>query len=288
MFSFCCIALSHNSSSQDFSGMQSVEFNTEYTPSIGEKIYIVKEEGKTVKKIPGTINGIKKNRDNSTYFLVEFSETPSQGAPVFLDSKVIAMVYRQSATGDLYEAIPVRVVLDFAKNLKISPSDTKTSKSNSQEKAAENETSEIKKYIESRDYDKAVKIIQEGLKQEPDNPHLHAWLGVVMLEKGNAKEAAAEFKKAVAVEPSNADFYNGLGYAQLSAGSFGDAASSFREAVKLNPKHADAHYGLGTAYVNLGDTKLATKEYTILKDINEKMADSLFDLILRGGSSGTK
>ncbi|MBI5204171.1 MAG: tetratricopeptide repeat protein [Nitrospirae bacterium] len=268
---------------------QSPVFNSDYAASIGEKVYTFRTDGETVKKVDGVISGIKKNRDDTTYMLIEFEEAPVPGAPLFFDSKVIGMVYRQAQTGSLFEVMPLKVILDFTKNLQSARPGEKSAGSENQEKTSSGDNiSAVRGYIEARDYDKALKILQDALKKEPDSPELHGWMGIAMLEMGNARQAAQEFRKAIAIEPGSADFHNGLGYAMLAMESLNDAVASFKEAVRINPKHADAHYGLGTAYVNLGEIKLATKEYVILKDMDSKMADRLFQLIMRRGSPETE
>lgn len=277
-----------SSFSQDISTTQPLEFNTDYVAPIGEKIYTLKTDGATIKKVQGVISGIKKNRDNTIYMLVEFQERPLPGAPVFFDSKVIGMVYRQSTAGDLFEAMPVKVILDFMENLNLPVLNVKTSKGDNQGEPSEDKISTVKGYIEARDYDKAVKILQDALEKDADNAELRGWLGIAMIEMGNATQAAIEFKKAIAIEPNNADFHNGLGYAMLAAGSLDKAITSFKEAIRINPRHADAHYGIGRAYINLGEIKLATKEYMTLKDIDNKAADRLFQLIMRKDNHETE
>lgn len=277
-----------SSFSQDISTTQPLEFNTDYVAPIGEKIYTIKTDGATIKKVQGVISGIKKNRDNTIYMLVEFQERPLPRAPVFFNSKVIGMVYRQSTAGDLFEAMPVKVILDFMENLNLPVLNVKTSKGDNQGEHPEDKISKVKGYIEARDYDKAVKILQDALEKDADNAELHGWLGIAMMEMGNATQAAIEFKKAIAIEPNNADFHNGLGYAKLAAGSLDEAITSFKEAIRINPRHADAHYGIGRAYINLGEIKLATKEYMTLKDIDNKAADRLFQLIMRKDNHETE
>jgi len=277
-----------NSYAQDIQNTQPPEFNTDYAASIDEKIYTLKTEGAAIKKIPGVIRGIKKNRDNTTYMLIELEETPLIGAPVFLDGRVIGMVYRQSTAGDLFEAMPVKVILDFMNNLNIPLPNVMASKGDTRGKVPEDKILTIRGYIEARNYDKAVNVLQDALDKDPNSAELHGWMGIVLMEMGDARQSAAEFKKAIVIEPNSADFHNGLGYAMLATGNFDEAVTSFKEAIRIDPKHADAHYGIGTAYVNLGEIRLATKEYTLLKEINDKMADNLFNLILRGGKSETE
>ncbi|MEK7196777.1 MAG: hypothetical protein AAB151_03825, partial [Nitrospirota bacterium] len=59
-----------NSCFPDVLDTQSPVFNSDYAASIGEKVYTFKTDGETVKKIDGVINGIKKNRDDTTYMLI--------------------------------------------------------------------------------------------------------------------------------------------------------------------------------------------------------------------------
>ncbi|TAL25629.1 MAG: tetratricopeptide repeat protein [Nitrospirae bacterium] len=289
LFLFSQTAWFETSCFPDVLDTQSPAFNSDYAASIGEKVYTVKTEGETSKKIDGVINGIKKNLDNTAYMLIEFREKPLPGAPVFFDDKVIGMVYRQSQTGDLFEVMPVNVILAFAKNLQRAFPDAKRPGDDAQGKTvAEDNISIVKGYIEAQNYDKAVKILRDALKKEPDNAELHGWMGIAMLEMGDAGQAVLEFKRALSIEPGSADFHNGLGYAMLAMESLDEAVVSFKQAILLNPKHADAHYGLGTAYVNLGEIKLATKEYVLLKDMDGKMADRLFQLIMRRGGTETE
>ncbi len=288
MFFLSQVAWFKDSYPQDVINTKSPEFNTDYVASIADKIYTLKTEGTTIKKIQGVVSGIKKNRDNTVYMLVEFEEKPLPGTPVFFDNKVVGMVYRQSTAGDLFEAMPVKVILDFMKNLNLPALDVKSPKGDSQVKFFEDKISTVRGYIKAHDYDKAVEILRDALKKDMGNAELHGWMGIAMMEMGNAREAAIEFKKAIAIEPDSADFHNGLGYAMLATGSFDEAIISFKEAIRINPKHADAHYGIGTSYVNIGEIKLATKEYMILKDMNTKMADTLFDLIIKGGKPETE
>ena len=272
-----------NSCFSDVLDTQSPLFNSDYAASVGEKVYTFRTDGETVKKVDGVISGIKKNRDDTTYMLIEFQEAPVPGAPLFFDSKIIGIVYRQSQTGNLFEVMPVKVILDFTKNIQSARPAEKRIKSDNQDNI-----SSVRGYIEARDYDKALKILRDALKKEPDNAELHGWMGIAMVEMGNAGQAALEFRKAIAIEPGSADFHNGLGYAMLAMESVDEAVVSFKEAVRINPKHADAHYGLGNAYVNLGEIKLATKEYVKLKDMDTKMADRLFQLIMRRGNPETE
>lgn len=70
-------------------------------------------------------------------------------------------------------------------------------------------------------------------------------------QKGRHEEAAAEWRRALALDPSNAKARTNLGIALWSGGARDAAIAEFQQAVQLNPKYAEAHNNLGVAFVQM-------------------------------------
>ena len=73
----------------------------------------------------------------------------------------------------------------------------------------------------------------------------HLNIGNVMVRRGHAREAFAEFQTAVRLQPDLAQAHNNLGCLLSGAGKPAEAAAEFREALKWKPEYADAMNNLG-------------------------------------------
>ena len=78
--------------------------------------------------------------------------------------------------------------------------------------------------------------------------------GIALEEKGKAKEAIEEYKKAIAAYPYYAVSYSNLGNAQSDLHRYPEAVENYKRAVKLAPDFAGA-------YSNMADALLKQKNY---------------------------
>jgi tetratricopeptide (TPR) repeat protein len=91
----------------------------------------------------------------------------------------------------------------------------------------------------------------------PDDPWLHEVTdllqgavayenrGVRALDAGQWAEAAANFRKAIALQPDRSSLHHQLGTALAMTGDPRGAFAEFQEAVRLDPASAKAHFSLG-------------------------------------------
>ncbi len=73
-------------------------------------------------------------------------------------------------------------------------------------------------------------------------------LGRVLVEKGDADKAEAEFKQALMVDPLNAEAHRGLGEVERSRKHWPEAEALFKKAIELRPKNWDLRLTLGNFY----------------------------------------
>jgi tetratricopeptide (TPR) repeat protein len=73
-----------------------------------------------------------------------------------------------------------------------------------------------------------------------------------LYERGQYREAAAEYRHAIDLDPSWAPPYLGLGNANRALGDTTGAISAYEQAVAISPEYAEAQIGLGEVLMDLG------------------------------------
>lgn len=116
----------------------------------------------------------------------------------------------------------------------------------------------------------------------------HLRQGRAFLQSHDYQRAVKAFGQAVRLNPGNSEAQKGLGTAYLKMGS-GDAATdleivdhavaAFREVLRLTPGSAETRYQLGISYLILFDKKSALAEYGALKDLDAGLAEQLHSRI---------
>jgi Flp pilus assembly protein TadD len=144
-------------------------------------------------------------------------------------------------------------------------------------------------------YETATPLLQEGINEDPNNPHLHRLLGVVLRDRGvfeQAREelelswqlapyvpdtaaalgvlfdstqrpAAAEIwhRRAIDLAPRKGELYNNLGFSLYLQGRDAEAMVTLREGLRHNPNQARAFNNLGFTYFRLHERELAMKSF---------------------------
>ena len=111
------------------------------------------------------------------------------------------------------------------------------------------------------DADEAIANYREALAMDSSNSGWEAELGVLLFGKGLTVEALEHLNKAVELEPDSAEAHNKLGAALVKTGQAGEAVSHLERAVALKPDSAEYHFQLGYAQAQGGDLPDATAQY---------------------------
>ena len=178
-------------------------------------------------------------------------------------------------------------------------------------------TTEIDKYsmgialMEEGDYEKALPILQEAVKENPRhaeayfqlgccdsglgrhieaveaykqaiemNPRLaeaYSWLSAAYLNLGHHQEAIDSLKQAIRVKPDLAITYYNLGSTYFTLGRYSEAVEPLCKATRIEPNHARAHYYLGLTYRKLKYGNSAFYEYEILSKLDHDLARQLIN-----------
>jgi tetratricopeptide (TPR) repeat protein len=117
-------------------------------------------------------------------------------------------------------------------------------------------------------YDDAIKAYQTITVIAAASPQIaasaHVAAGNIFMMMGRFEEAAAAYRKAVALDANSAEAINNLGEALGEMKQFQPALQAFQKAVALDPKYLKARYNMGVTYDRLGQMKYAEFIYRIL------------------------
>jgi tetratricopeptide (TPR) repeat protein len=100
--------------------------------------------------------------------------------------------------------------------------------------------------MKSGQSEEALANFEKALAVAPDDASLWTNKGVVLGKLGKTAESQEAFKKAAALNPAAAaqNFYN-LGATLVNAGQAKDAAAAFRQAIAADSNYSEAYYQLG-------------------------------------------
>src|SRR6516165_1821203 len=88
------------------------------------------------------------------------------------------------------------------------------------------------------DFASAIDLIGEAVRLTDAAP-CHFNLARALEDAGRLEEAAARYRKTIALWPGNADAHANLGNLLQGLGELGEAAASFRRAIALEPGFAE-------------------------------------------------
>jgi tetratricopeptide (TPR) repeat protein len=92
----------------------------------------------------------------------------------------------------------------------------------------------------------AASSYQAALAEDPDRHEALHYLGLLALQQGDARSAAALVARAVAIRPEVASYHATVGEAYWALGQPSRAIASYRESLRLFPDNAEALSNLGS------------------------------------------
>ncbi|MFH1073526.1 MAG: DUF2723 domain-containing protein, partial [Candidatus Firestonebacteria bacterium] len=106
-------------------------------------------------------------------------------------------------------------------------------------------------YIEDKDFEKALPVLEKLFRQYPGNSDLYVSLGLACEKQGKLKEAEKIYKSVLLSAPGNPYARVNLGNIYINKNMAGAAAREYELALNYNPGLTDACYNLGVAYFRL-------------------------------------
>jgi len=122
-------------------------------------------------------------------------------------------------------------------------------------------------YYQMKEPDKALKLIDALLADQPNNPYLWELKGQVLFEYGRAKEAEAPQRKSVELKPNAPLLRINLGQTLIASddkAKVAEGVAELRKSLTMEDDNAEAWRQLAEAYDKLGQdgmARLATAEF---------------------------
>ena len=128
-------------------------------------------------------------------------------------------------------------------------------------------------YLEAGDYDKAEQEFRTEAQLVPGSAVAAFKLGLVLLNRGKAKDAVAELSRSNTLQPGIPETLMQLAKAMTATGNLGGAVVCLEELIKgdADPKlYEAAHFQLAQAYRRLGRTEDAERELRRFRELRDK------------------
>jgi len=107
----------------------------------------------------------------------------------------------------------------------------------------------------------AAVAFEKALEIQPGFAMAHRDLGMILLQKGQYKEAVAHLEQAAELGLAHAKLYNFLGIAYSRTGRYQDAVKVYTKALDKEPDFAEAHLNLSYVYEKLNRPQSARVQY---------------------------
>jgi tetratricopeptide (TPR) repeat protein len=101
------------------------------------------------------------------------------------------------------------------------------------------------KHMRNNEYDEAVDVISDVIKDEPENPDHRRFRAELYRMAGKIKKARADYQNVIELSPDSGVGYNGLAEVYLQDGEYQEALGYAQKALELEPDYWVAPYNLG-------------------------------------------
>ncbi|MFN8311019.1 MAG: tetratricopeptide repeat protein [Chitinophagales bacterium] len=115
------------------------------------------------------------------------------------------------------------------------------------------------------DYDLALKVFREVLKEDPKNAAAHYEVASLLFGSGKFSEALEEAQQACKLEPSNKWYLDLLANGYLKQANTKEAIKVYEQLIKANPTEPEHYFDLAYLYMQTNQPDLAVKTYDQLE-----------------------
>ena len=115
----------------------------------------------------------------------------------------------------------------------------------------------------------ALAEIEEAMQVNPDDSRSLVSLGALRVQTGEAKEAEAAFRQAIALEPTAVEAHLALANYLWASGRPAEAEQSLKQALSIDPQHLLANRMLGVLYMATGRQKEAEQPLRVVAEVSK-------------------
>ncbi len=124
------------------------------------------------------------------------------------------------------------------------------------------------KYLNRKDYDRAIAEFNRVLGFNPKNKMATIKLGHVYLQQKKYSEAIRQFDHALEIDPESIDPHEGLGFCYFEQGRVEEAREKFNYVLNFAPDNEHGRFGLGLCYQQNEKFDEAIEEFDRVLKIN--------------------
>lgn len=128
------------------------------------------------------------------------------------------------------------------------------------------------------DYRTAERLYRKLIKDFPQQPKLHFWLGSALARQGKPKAAIRSIETSLVLDPNDHQAINALGGAYHDLGDFQTAVGYFHRALARQPDYPEALNNLGAALKELGQRQDSAQCFQKALTLAPDMAGAAYNL----------
>jgi tetratricopeptide (TPR) repeat protein len=121
------------------------------------------------------------------------------------------------------------------------------------------------------DFPGAIDAFTRAVSADPNDPAMHRFLAIALVQLDRTGEALAEFVAALLIDPRDAEAHAGIGLIHLNAGRPADAVDVLRRATDLSPTNTETRYAFATALERVGRTQEAAQHFAVVEQAQRQM-----------------
>ena len=126
---------------------------------------------------------------------------------------------------------------------------------------ANDQVQSITSALRSREFERALQLLQPALQNSPNNAQLWMLRGLAFSGKGDSKAALASYQHALSISPDYLPALEGAAQIEYEAGS-ADAIPLLEHVLKIRPNDVTSHAMLAVLAEKKGDCALAVRHFS--------------------------
>jgi tetratricopeptide (TPR) repeat protein len=103
--------------------------------------------------------------------------------------------------------------------------------------------------------------LREALRASPNHADMHYRLGLLLKNRGQLEDAAAEFREAVSINPTYMKALVKLGLSLAELDRTDEAIDVLKQAMDVHPEYVDLHYQLGLLFAQRHQFEMAVEHF---------------------------
>jgi tetratricopeptide (TPR) repeat protein len=134
-------------------------------------------------------------------------------------------------------------------------------------------------YLQSKEDDNAIGVLEDILKEHPNDVRSLILYGGIQQVRKNTEEAINAYEKVIAQDPKQKKVYSLLGGLYLDAGKLDQAKRVFDQLIDQFPASHSGHFFLGKIYAEQGKLAAAEKEFQRTLELAPDLLEPRFELL---------